>query len=144
MRLELLDQYDLEKEVEFDGDKYLVRDNGAVYRKHSPDRRRSRFDENWTFGRHDKSTGYMHIGSHVVHRIVAFAFLGSPPSEKHVVDHIDTNRSNNRAENLRWVTRLDNVLRHPSTRKRIISAYGSLDKFFENPRAATRLDQSID
>jgi len=144
MRLERLDQYDREKEVEFDGDKYLVRDNGAVYRKHRPGRRRSSLDETWTFGRHDRSSGYMHIGSHVVHRIVAFAFLGSPPSENNVVDHIDTDRSNNRAENLRWVTRLDNVLRHPSTRKQILSAYGSLDKFFENPRAATRLDQNID
>jgi hypothetical protein len=144
MGLELLDKYDREKEVEFDGDKYLVRDNGAVYRKHRPGRRRSRFDENWTFGRHVKSTGYMYIGSHVVHRIVAFAFLGSPPSEKHVVDHIDTNRSNNRAENLRWVTRLDNVIRHPSTRKGIVSAYGSLDKFVENPRAPSTSDPKVD
>jgi hypothetical protein len=144
MKIELIDQYNREEEVEFDGNKYLVRDNGAVNRKRRPGRRRSKHDENWTFGRHVKSSGYMYIGSHAVHRIVALAFLGSPPSEKHIVDHIDTDRSNNCAANLRWVTRLDNVIRHPSTRKRIISAYGSLDNFFEDPRAATSLVLSID
>ena len=50
------------------------------------------------------------IGAVVVHRIVATAFHGEQPSEKHIVDHIDTNRRNNRAENLRWITRLDNLL----------------------------------
>lgn len=144
MKIELIDQYSREEEVEFDGDKYLVRDNGAVYRKLRPGRRRSKHDENWTFGRYVTSSRYMYIGSHAVHRIVAFAFLGSPPSEKHIVDHIDTDRSNNCATNLRWVTQLDNLIRHPSLRKRIISAYGSLDNFFEDPRAATTLDPSID
>lgn len=142
MKPEQLDQYKRQIEVEFRGDKYIVRDNGAVYRKHKPDRRSSSFNETWTFGRHDESSGYMLIGSHLVHRIVAFAFLGSPPSDKHVVDHIDKDRRNNRPENLRWVPRLDNVIRHPSTRRRIIGAYGSLDNFFENPRAAAELDQS--
>lgn len=141
MRMELLDQYDREVELELHGEKYLVRDNGAVYRRHRPGRRRSRYDENWTFGRLDKSTGYMHIGSCAVHRIVAIAFHGKPPSEEHVVDHIDTNKGNNRADNLRWISKLVNLLRHPSTRKQIIDSYGSLDKFFENPRAATRLKQ---
>jgi len=131
---EPFDQHNREIEVELGGDRYLVRDNGAVYRRLRPGRRRSRFDETWTFGRRDKVTGYMHIGSQFVHRIVAFAFLGRPPSEKHVVDHIDTNGSNNRTENLRWVTRLENVLRHPSTRKEIIRAYGSLEKFFVSAR----------
>lgn len=144
MKPEQLDQYKRQIEVEFRGHKYIVRDNGAVYRKDKPGRRRSSFDETWTFGRHEESSGYMFIGSHLIHRIVAFAFLGSSPSDKHVVDHIDMDRKNNRPENLRWVTRLDNVIRHPSTRKRIIGAYGSLEIFFENPRAASELDQSTD
>jgi len=114
-----------------------------VYRKHKPSRRRSSLDETWTFGRRDETSGYMLIGSHLIHRIVAFAFLGSPPPGKHVVDH-DTDRSNNRPENLRWVTRLDNVIRHPSTRRRIIGAYGSLKNFFENPSAAADSDSSTD
>jgi hypothetical protein len=76
----------------------------------------------------------MHIGSEVVHRIVATAYHGEQPSEQHIVDHIDTNRRNNRPENLRWITRLDHVLLNPVTRRRIEIAYGSMEAFFENPR----------
>jgi hypothetical protein len=54
-----------------------------------------------------------------------------------VVDHIDTNRHNNRAENLRWVTRLENILLNAITLARIEFAYGSLDAFFANPGAKT-------
>lgn len=38
-----------------------------------------------------------------LHRIVAFTFLGPPPSPSHTVDHLDRVRENNRAENLKWV-----------------------------------------
>ena len=42
---------------------------------------------------------------HYVHRLVALAFLGPPPSENHtMVMHIDSNPANNRADNLEWVT----------------------------------------
>lgn len=39
------------------------------------------------------------------HRLIAFAFHGSPPTNKHTVDHIDRIRSNNNASNLRWATK---------------------------------------
>lgn len=39
-----------------------------------------------------------------LHRAMALAFLGPPPSVSHVVDHIDRDRSHNRISNLRWVT----------------------------------------
>ena len=43
----------------------------------------------------------------LVHRLVALAFV--PREEgKNYVDHIDGNRSNNCATNLRWCTRLEN------------------------------------
>jgi len=32
------------------------------------------------------------------------AFHGAPPTNDHFVDHIDTNKQNNRPANLRWVT----------------------------------------
>lgn len=43
-----------------------------------------------------------------VHRLVAEAFLGPPPTPKHEVNHIDGVRSNPRVDNLEWVTRSEN------------------------------------
>jgi hypothetical protein len=48
-----------------------------------------------------------YANSHLVHRLVASAFLDNP-NNKPEIDHIDTNRMNNRVENLRWVTRPEN------------------------------------
>ena len=132
MKVELIDQYDRQVEIEYQGDTYLVRDNGAVCRKSRPGQRKRKGDDVWTFGRPDQWNGYMHIGTHFVHRIVAIAFYGDRPSEKHVVDHIDTNRRNNRAENLLWCIGLDNVLSNPISRKRIEYAHGSVDEFLRN------------
>ena len=138
-----IDNYGREIELKYKDEIYLVRDNGAVYRKRSPDRRTNSLDEAWTFGVPNQRDRYMCIGSAKIHRIIAVAFLGLPPSKKHVVDHIDRDRANNRVENLRWITNLDNQIRHPSFRKRIINAYGSLDKFFEDPsNPANELDSS--
>lgn len=136
----LLHQFDREVVATYRGDTYRVRDNGAVYRLRRVQSRRRPLDEVWTFGTPNDSTGYMHIGSEVVHRIVATAFHGEQPSDKHIVDHIDTNRRNNRAENLHWITRLDNILLNPVTRRRIEIAYGSIEAFFENPRAPINSD----
>ena len=128
-----IDNYAREIELEYEGEIYLVRDNGAVYRKHRPNHRKRPLDETWTFGVKNKQDRYMCIGKVKVHRIVAVAFLERPPSKKHVVDHIDRDRTNNCIENLRWVTNLDNLIRHPGIRKRIKNAYGSLEKYFDDP-----------
>jgi len=136
----LLDQFDRELEAAYRGEVYRVRDNGAVCRQRTLASRKRPLDDLWTFGVPNSSTGYMHIGTEVVHRIVATAFHGEQPSGKHIVDHIDTNRRNNRVENLRWVTKLDNMLNNPVTRRRIEIAYGSIEAFFENPRAPVNSD----
>ena len=62
-------------------------------------------------------TGYLQIGlwrgnrQHraTVHRLVATAFLGPPPTVKHVVAHLDGSRQNNYRANLAWVTQRENV-----------------------------------
>ena len=114
-----VDEYNETKDCIYKDEHYSVRDNGAVMR-HPREGKRLRKDDNvWTFGKPNEKTGYMEIAGQRVHRIVAFAFLGDPPTEQHVVDHIDTNRRNNRPENLRWLTRLENALNNPITRARI-------------------------
>ena len=128
----LLHQYDRELKTSYRGETYVVRDNGAVYRLRRLSSRKRPLDEVWTFGTPSAATGYMQLGSEVVHRIVATAFHGEQPSDKHIVDHIDTNRRNNRPENLRWLTRLENVLLNPVTRRRIEIACGSIEAFLEN------------
>ena len=46
----------------------------------------------------------------LVHRLVAFAFLGPPPSDqKTYVNHKDLNKGNNAAYNLEWVSHAENV-----------------------------------
>lgn len=44
-----------------------------------------------------------------VHRLVAMAFLGSPPSDRDEVNHIDGDKKNNRPSNLEWSDRSSNM-----------------------------------
>lgn len=43
-----------------------------------------------------------------IHRLVALAFLGDPPSPDFEVNHIDADRLNPRLDNLEWVTKSQN------------------------------------
>lgn len=130
---DLIEIFEREKTCNYRGENYRVRDNGAILRLRNPEKRKRPLDEKWTFGKPNKQKGYLNFGSEAAHRIVATAFLGKQPTEKHVVDHIDTNKKNNRQENLRWVTRLENILLNPITLSRIIFKYGSIDSFLANP-----------
>ena len=47
---------------------------------------------------------------YLVHRLVATAFLGPPPTELHTVDHVDRDPSNNAVSNLRWASRSEQTL----------------------------------
>ena len=134
MTSDLLNIFENETTCTYRGEEYCVRDNGAILRRAKPDKRRRPLDEKWTFGTPGKSDGYMAVAAHKVHRIVATAFLGEQPSKSHVVDHIDTNRRNNRPTNLRWVTRLENILLNPVTAKRIEYHYGSIEEFLADPK----------
>lgn len=118
---------------EYKGRRYYVRDNGAVYRQCQEDGKRRKWDDEWTFGKFDPNTGYMLIGQERVHRIVCTAYHGEPVGDRNVADHIDTNRCNNRPENLRWVTKLENTLNNPITRAKVELICGSIEAFLENP-----------
>lgn len=113
--------------------RYYVRDNGAVYRQCKDDGKLRKWDEEWTLGKFDPNTGYMLIGQERVHRIVCSAYHGDPIGDRNVADHIDTNRCNNRPENLRWVTKLENTLNNPITRAKVELICGSIEAFLENP-----------
>ena len=125
-------EYTREVECEYKGEKYKVRDNGAIFRMAREGKPKRPKDEIWTFG--DTITGrYAYFCGERVHRIIAVAFHGAPPTDQHVVDHIDTNRQNNRPENLRWVTKLENILLNPFTRSKIEFWCGSIENFLNDP-----------
>ncbi len=131
--ISMLNVYSEIKTCVYKGELYSVRDNGSIFRHVRMGKRKRKDDDVWTFGKPNVRTGYMEIGSERVHRIVAFAFLGEPPTPQHVVDHIDTNRRNNRPENLRWLTKLENVLNNPITRMKIEYLCGSIEAFVNDP-----------
>ena len=128
-----LNDFALEKRCQYKDRIYSVRDNGSVLRYPKEGARPAPLDNKWTFGKKDEKTGYMMIAGVRIHQIVAIAFHGTPEHSTMVVDHIDTNRCNNRPENLRWLTRLENTLNNPYTRKKIIFLCGSLEAFINDP-----------
>lgn len=128
-----VDHFEIQVDCSYKSDLYSVRDNGAVFRHARENKPFRKLDNQWTFGT-PNNNGYLLLASEVVHRIIAYAFLGEPPSEKqNIVDHKDTNRQNNRPENLRWVSKLENILNNPITLKKIIFYCGSIEAFLENP-----------
>ncbi len=128
-----LDDYNDVRECIYKDERYSVRDNGSIMRHQREGKPVRKNDNVFTFGKKNTKTGYMEFCSERVHRIVATAFHGHAPSEQYVVDHIDTNRCNNRPENLRWVTRLENALENPITRARIENICGSIEAFLADP-----------
>lgn len=128
-----LEDFDKEIVCFYKEERYAVRDKGAVLRYPIDGKKKRPTDNNWTFGKLNLKSGYLEIAAVRIHRIVATAFHGEPPTKEHVVDHIDTNKQNNRPENLRWVTRLENILLNPITAKRIEIICGSVEAFLAEP-----------
>ena len=58
---------------------------------------------------------YLCVGTFYIHRAVAELFVPNPENKPYI-DHINTVTTDNRAENLRWVTQAENN-RNPLTRK---------------------------
>lgn len=72
-----------------------------------------------------------------IHQLVATYFIGNPPSDKHMVNHKDKNRSNNYFGNLEWVIHQKNV-EHACGRKiqQINKDTGEVIKEFNSIQAA--------
>ena len=136
MEQNIINVFSDEKVCEHKGRRYYVRDNGAVYRQCQNDGKLRKWDEEWTFGKFNPNTGYMLIGQERVHRIVCTAYHGEPVGERNVAEHIDTNQCNNRPENLRWVTKLENTLLNPITQAKIELICGSIEAFLEKSQSA--------
>ena len=69
---------------------------------------------------------------YLVHRLVAISFFGYPPSEIHQVNHKNRVVSDNRVENLEWVTPQENSIH--ATRRRTPSSFKK-----GNPVVATNI-----
>ena len=59
--------------------------------------------------RSDTDTGYYIFDDKFLHRIVATLFIPNPDN-KPEIDHINAIKTDNRVENLRWVTHSENML----------------------------------
>ena len=139
-----INDYSVEKTCVYKGHKYYVRDNGAVYRRCLDDGVMRAGDEEWTIGKPNSQSGYLYIGREAVHRIVCTAFHGEPEGDKNVADHIDTNKWNNRPENLRWVTKMENITNNPITMAKIEVRFGSFEAFEEYLAQQTKKKEKAD
>lgn len=70
-----IDIYTEVKDCTYKDEHYSVRDNGAVFRHAKNGHKPRKLDEQWLFGTKNEKTGYMTIGGHRVHIIVATAFM---------------------------------------------------------------------
>lgn len=74
------------------------------------------------------------------HRMVALAFLGSQPSNKHNINHIDGDKYNNKLENIEWVTQSENTI-HAYKLGLMVSPRASLGKFGADHHRSKRVFQ---
>lgn len=90
----------------------LASNDGKIKHLNSPIKRIHEEDERPQYYSqcHNYKIVKIYSKSHYVHRLVAAAFHGPCP-EGLVVDHIDGNKLNNNAENLRYITAYENVSR---------------------------------
>jgi hypothetical protein len=77
------------------------------------------------------------VSTKTIHRLVARAFIENPEG-KRCVDHIDSDRSNNRVHNLRWATYVENS-RNRSVNKNNTSGCKGVNWDPQNKRWLSRI-----
>lgn len=102
-------------------DEYLVSNYGRLQRKKT-------FSENWNLSKTSLVGGYtsfwirkkgkVSTSSSYVHRLVAELFLERGEDEKYVI-HLDFDKENNKASNLKWVNKANMFLHHKKNPKKI-------------------------
>ncbi|RXP59482.1 HNH endonuclease [Lutibacter sp. HS1-25] len=104
-----------------DDDEYLVSNFGRIQRKKT-------FEDNWELSKTSLIGGYVTFwirrkkskstSSYYVHRVVASVFCERPNNEKYVI-HLDFDKENNKASNLKWVNKAEMFLHHKKNPKKI-------------------------
>lgn len=106
--------------INLEGEKWKESINGIIVSNMG----RIRDGDRITYGSLNKRQNRYNFAGKKVHRLVAEAFVPNPEN-KPIVDHIDSNPTNNKASNLRWVSQeenLQNIETHKKIAERMASA----------------------